>query len=284
MPELPEVETVRRDLLPLVVGRSVTRVARGLGDPRYVRLEEAVGRVWRDLRRRGKYLIADLGDRELVMHLGMSGRLGVGTAPLVGLGHVRVSFCLDDYQILYLNDPRRFGRLSVVRPGDYGAHPTLAQLGPEPLSDAFDFEPFARAVAGTARIKPLLLNQRIVAGLGNIYADEALFAARIHPGRSGLSQAEARGLFEAIRALLALAVEHRGTTFRDFRDGRGQPGGHQAFLRVYEREGEPCVRCGSAILKTSLGGRGTHFCPGCQPTCSPRAEAAGVRRLLAGEP
>lgn len=264
MPELPEVETVRRDLAPLLVGRTITRVEQRLEDPHYQDLARAAGRSIRELRRRGKYLLADLGELELLGHLGMSGRMGVVRALPPELRHLRVVFHLDDGAAWYLNDPRRFGRLAVVITGDYAGHPTLAHMGPEPLGEDFRVGDFVRAMARPRPVKALLLDQQVVAGLGNIYVDEACFRAGVHPARRGLPAATARRLYRVIRELLALAVAHRGTTFRDFRDGQGAHGAYQELLQVYERAGQPCGRCGTPIVKTVLVGRGTHHCPGCQ--------------------
>jgi formamidopyrimidine-DNA glycosylase len=265
MPELPEVETIRLDLIDPLLGRSIDRVEQRIDDPHYVNLEAAQTRTIRDLRRRGKYLIADLGDRELVLHLGMTGQLGVVREVPSHLRHLHVLFHLDDGTHLFFNDQRRFGRLIVVTAGDYTAIPTLATMGPEPLGPDFRYEPFAEAVAKATTIKPLLLSQRIVAGLGNIYVDEALHLARIHPERGRLSRKEARRLFEAIPAVLTGGLERRGTTFKDYRDGMGRYGTNQDFLRVFDREGQPCPVCGRPIEKIWVSQRGTHFCPTCQP-------------------
>ncbi|HEY9897567.1 MAG TPA: bifunctional DNA-formamidopyrimidine glycosylase/DNA-(apurinic or apyrimidinic site) lyase [Pantanalinema sp.] len=264
MPELPEVETIRTDLEPLLLGRRITRVAQALVDPHYRDLRDAEGRRVEALRRRGKYMIAALGDRDLVIHLGMTGQLAVAAAPSAGMRHLRVSFFLDDGTGLFFNDPRRFGRLQVVPPGAYGTIPTLAAMGPEPLSPEFGLEAFARRTARARTLKPLLLNQKVVAGLGNIYVDEALHLAGLHPERGALSFAEAERLHAAIREVLRHGIEHRGTTFRDYRDGMGRYGTNQDFLRVFAREKAACPVCSTPILKTRVGGRGTYYCPECQ--------------------
>ncbi|MNY17031.1 Formamidopyrimidine-DNA glycosylase [compost metagenome] len=178
--------------------------------------------------------------------------------------HLHVTFHLDDGTSCYFNDPRRFGWLQVVSPGDYRQIPTLARMGPEPLSPDFALAPFARRMARARTLKPLLLNQTVVAGLGNIYVDEALHLARLHPERGALTRAESKRLHAAIQEVLRHGVEHRGTTFRDYRDGMGAYGTNQDFLRVFGREQEPCPVCGTPIVKTWLGGRGTHYCPRCQ--------------------
>lgn len=260
MPELPEVETIKRDLEPSVRGQRILRVE-AKPDPRYRELEHAVGKRIEAVRRRGKYLLFDLGETELVIHLGMTGRLGFAPE-LPPLGHLRVNFRLEEGW-LYFNDPRRFGKVFLVPKGEYASMPTLAEMGPEPFEN-FSFEPFFEQVRKVSSIKPALLSQRIVAGLGNIYVDEALFLAGIHPERGKLEREEAERLFRAIPDVLALAIERRGTTLRDYRDGRGQYGTNQDFLRVFDRTGEPCPRCGTAIEKKWVGGRGTHYCPHCQ--------------------
>lgn len=264
MPELPEVETIRRDLAPLLEGRLIVRVLELRADPHYRNLAGAVGRRIQRLRRRGKYMIAELGERDLVLHLGMTGQVGVGPAVPAGLRHVHVRFELDDGAVFFFNDQRRFGYLVVVPAGDYRDLPTLQAMGPEPLEPGFAFEPFARALARSCKLKPLLLSQRLVAGLGNIYVDEALNLARLHPEQEALTRAEAKRLHAAIQEVLALGVLNRGTTFKDYRDGMGRYGGNQDFLRVFDREGLPCPRCGAPIEKTRVGGRGTYLCPCCQ--------------------
>lgn len=264
MPELPEVETIRRDLAPLLEGRAITRVTEAIADPHYRHLADAVGRTVHRLRRRGKYMIADLGDRELVIHLGMTGQVGVMPEVPPSLRHVHVRFDLDDGSVFFFNDQRRFGYLMVVEPGDYRSIPTLAAMGPEPLEGDFAFEPFAQAMARAKTLKPLLLSQRVVAGLGNIYVDEALHRAKLHPECGALTRPEARRLYDAIRAVLATGIENRGTTFKDYRDGMGRYGTNQAFLWAFDQEGKPCRMCGGLIAKTRVGNRGTYLCPHCQ--------------------
>jgi len=264
MPELPEVETIRRDLAPLLEGRRITRVVETLADPHYRNLMEAAGRTVHQLRRRGKYMIADLGDRELVMHLGMTGQVGVMPQVPASLRHVHVTFELDNGAVFFFNDQRRFGYLMVVARGDYASIPTLAAMGPEPLEPDFAFEPFARAMVRAKTLKPLLLSQRVVAGLGNIYVDEALHRAKLHPERGALTRAEARRLYDAIREVLATGIQNRGTTFKDYRDGMGRYGTNQDFLWAFDQEGKPCRMCGAPIEKTRVGNRGTYLCPHCQ--------------------
>lgn len=277
MPELPEVESVRRQLAPLVRGRCVVAVER---DPYPARrigaVERAVGGRITDVARRGKFLLLPLDGpapahpSELIVHLGMSGILRVLAADdpegTIGTGsHVRVRMLLDDGRALVLRDARRFGRVTVVDPGDHAAAPALARLGPEPLSDAFTVEGFARGLAAsTASVKARLLDQRLVAGVGNIYADESLWRARIHPDARHVGRVRAGRLHDAVRDVLAAAVEREGTSFRDYRLVNGASGRYLTELDAYGRGGQPCRRCGTTLRTTVVAQRGTTFCPRCQ--------------------
>ncbi len=260
MPELPEVEVTRQKLYPLVVGRPVFLSHQ---DPsRYKGTEKAQGQRVLDLARRGKYLLFALERHELILHLGMTGGFRLEEAP-----YTRVVFRFGE-TALYFTDPRRFGRLWVVRKGDYREIPLLRRMGPEPLSPAFTLEGFLKALKRKTPLKPLLLSQEAVAGLGNIYADEALFRAGLRPDRKAhtLQTGEARRLFEAIREVLEEAVRLGGSTLKDeaYRQPDGEPGSYQTQHRVYGRTGKPCPRCGAPILRVRLGGRSAHFCPLCQ--------------------
>lgn len=265
MPELPEVESVRRQLDPELSGR---RIEEAGWDPlpsmprEFVNVGLAEGRTIVSVGRRGKFLIAPLdGGLEMIMHLGMTGAFHFDHDD----PYVRARLWLDDGRVLAFRDPRRFGRLAVVTAGDYSRIPTLATLGPEPLTDEFDAERFARTIATTkAPIKPFLLSQKPVAGVGNIYADEALWIARIHPSSRRVGRKRALVLHEAIRTVLSDAIEREGTTFRDYRMVNGESGRNAAFLVAYGQEGKPCPRCGTPMRKYVLGGRGTTFCPRCQ--------------------
>jgi formamidopyrimidine-DNA glycosylase len=260
MPELPEVETVRRDLAKIIVGKRVVAV-RGPGAQPLNRIR---GLVLEDLRRRGKYLLAALGELELIIHLGMSGRL-LAAPKVPNTPYVRLVIDLEDELLLVFVDRRRFGRVSVVPRGDYHGSPTLLRMGPEPLSGGFSRNAFERQL-GKARapIKAVLLNQRVVAGIGNIYADEVLHRARIYPGRRQVTTAEAVRLHTAIRTVLGAAVRHRGTSFSLHRDGLLPPGSFGRHLRVFQRAGAPCRSCGTAIEKIQVASRTTYFCPSCQ--------------------
>ena len=270
MPELPEVESVRRQLAPRLEGRRIVAVTAG-HQARFDDVDEAAGRLVRAVRRRGKYLIADLdGGLELVMHLGMTGSFRFRGEPWGdggvwrGDAYVRATFTLDD-AVLDYRDVRRFGRLSVVPAGDYRGIETLAKLGPEPLSEEFDPATFARALAGTrTMVKPFLLSQRPVAGVGNIYADEALWRARIHPCSRAVGERRARQLWQAIREVLAESIEREGTTFRDYLMVNGESGRNADFLVAYGQGGRPCPRCATPLRKTVVAGRGTTYCVRCQ--------------------
>jgi formamidopyrimidine-DNA glycosylase len=265
MPELPEVESVRRQLDPELSGHRAEDV---WFDPHpnlrhgFVGLEALGGRTIQRVDRRGKFLIAplDLG-LELVMHLGMTGAFRFDFED----PYVRARVWLDDGRVLAFRDVRRLGRMAVVPAGEYGAIPMLATLGPEPLSDEFDVSRFAAALAATrAPVKPYLLTQRPVAGIGNIYADEALWVARIHPASRRVGKARAMLLHAAIRQVLAEAIEREGTTFRDYQMVNGEPGRNASYLFAYGRSREPCPRCSTLFRRIVLGGRSTTYCPRCQ--------------------
>lgn len=268
MPELPEVETIRRQLGPALEGRAVL----GAGahpSSRFASAVEAVGAGVEVVRRRGKYLLVGLDDqREVVVHLGMTGQLRTrdgGTTDPDDDVYVRAWWNLDDGRRLELRDVRRFGRVAVLPAGSYASIPTLAGLGPEPLSEDFDPVAFWHALRSSrARLKTQLLSQRPVAGVGNIYADEALWEAGIHPGRRTVTPAEAARLHGALREVLAEAIGRGGTTLRDYRTFGGETGTNQHHLRCYGRAAQPCRRCGAALRRLVYDGRTTTFCPECQ--------------------
>ncbi len=269
MPELPEVETIARGVQPVLVGQRIDRVV--VRDPR-LRWRVAddlaprlAGRTVRGVRRRAKYLVVDAGAESLIAHLGMSGRLLVVEAGAPPGKHDHADVVLGSGLAVRLRDPRRFGSLHVAAAPD--EHPLLAGLGPEPLGGGFDGGYlFAVSRRRTVAIKDLLLNGRIVAGIGNIYASEALFAARVHPrtpaGRLGRVRLER--IAGAVRAILERAIETGGTTLRDYRTPGGDPGLFAIELAAYGRAGQPCPRCGAAIRALRSGGRSTFYCPRCQ--------------------
>jgi formamidopyrimidine-DNA glycosylase len=226
------------------------------------------GRNIVEIGRRGKYLLIRLDhDIVLVVHRGMSGNLLLSGSPdgTERVPYVCVAFRLDDGRFLLYTDPRKFGRLAVMTAKDLSAW--LERLGPEPLDEHFTADALAMRLAGTRRpIKAALLDQRVVAGLGNIYADEALFEARIHPLRVAgeLSQEETLALWAAIQNVLQTGIEHGGTTFGRHRDLYDQAGRNLPHVLVYRRTNQPCLRCGSPISRIVVAGRGTHYCPQCQ--------------------
>ena len=267
MPELPEVESVRRQLAPRLEGRRIVRVWADPAMGRYHQPEAAAGGRVDVLRRRGKYLIGELDTaRDLVLHLGMTGAFRFrGEHGWDGDPYVRATFELDDGAVLDFRDVRRFGTVAVTPAGDHAALPTLARLGPEPLGDAFTAAGLHRALARSSTpVKAQLLSQRPVAGVGNIYADEALWRARIDPRARRVGPQRAARLWAAIREVLAEAIEREGTTFSDYQMVNGESGRNADFLDAYGQAGRPCPRCGEPLRKIVLGGRGTTFCGRCQ--------------------
>lgn len=265
MPELPEVESVRRQLDPELAGRTIIDV---WTDPlptvprEFHDVERSIGKRIASVGRRGKFMIAPLQEGlELILHLGMTGSFSFTEKD----SYARAVVSLDDGRTLIFRDPRRFGRMVVVDAGDYRVIPTLLLLGPEPLSDDFDPERFADVLARTnAPIKPFLLSQRPVAGVGNIYADEALWQARLHPMSRRVGRKRALDLHRAIRDVLAASIDREGTTFSDYQMVNGASGRNAGFLVAYGQVGKPCPRCATPMKKIVLGGRGTTYCPRCQ--------------------
>jgi formamidopyrimidine-DNA glycosylase len=263
MPELPEVETYARDLATVLPGRTFTGARVGWpnqlprNSPEEL-AERVAGQDVIEVGRRGKYLRLRLSRDWLLIHLKMSGRLLVVPEAAAPDPHAHVVFGLAGGEELRFHDPRKFGRVYLLEDPE----PVLGELGPEPLDDAWSQADFAAALAGRrARLKPLLLDQRVVAGLGNIYVDESLWAARLHPMRlaASLEGAEVERLHGAIREVLGRGVALRGASLRDggYADLTGNPGEMQGSLAVFGRSGQPCPRCVG-------GGRGTHVCPRCQ--------------------
>jgi formamidopyrimidine-DNA glycosylase len=270
MPELPEVETVARDLRRLLVGRTLVGLTRSRKALRqsWSKAWEAklVGRRVEAVRRRGKWLLLGLdGGGSLMVHLGMTGRFTVVPPEAKSEPHTHLVFRLDNRHELRFRDARRFGSVTYF-PDRASWEAFLAtRLGPEP----WDLTPaeFRTALMKTKRaVKAVLLDQTVVGGLGNIYADEACFAARIDPRRPGhaLRPAEADRLLHAARNVLDRAIEARGSSIRDYVGGTGERGGYQDRFQVYGRNGKPCPRCGGLIQVVRLAGRSTHYCPRCQ--------------------
>lgn len=272
MPELPEVETVRRTLQQALEGRrivDVPRIAweRTIAAPTPELFREALrNRAIIGVDRRAKYVIIRLdNDEAVVVHLRMTGRLTIADADAEPDAHTHVVFRLDNGQQLMFHDQRKFGRIWLL--DAEGVTALHGKLGPEPLGEALtaaEFRTLLRRRKG--RLKPLLLDQKLLAGLGNIYVDEALWLAKLHPLQpvGNLSDEAINTLREAIRHVLTHAIANRGTTFADYRDGWGFAGSNQQFLNVYDRKGAPCPRCGTPIERIVVAQRGTHVCPYCQ--------------------
>ena len=281
MPELPEVETVRRGLSPVLTGKRLARVEQRRADLRFPFpdgfVQRLTGATIRSVDRRAKYLLMplDRGDT-LVCHLGMSGRFDIDHhrigvfAEAVGDDpkHEHVVFVTEDGVRVAFFDPRRFGYMDLVPTDRLPAHPWFAALGPEPLSDAFDGDVLLAAIKGKKQnIKVTLLDQKLVAGVGNIYACEPLFAAKTAPQKPAgdLKPAQAKRLAAAVKAVLAEAIEAGGSTLRDFAQTDGQLGYFQHRFKVYGREGEPCLGgCKGTVARIVQAGRSTFYCPACQ--------------------
>jgi formamidopyrimidine-DNA glycosylase len=272
MPELPEVETIVRDLRPKLVGRTITGVRHCDWPKTVAPLDPAYfcaalgGETVLDVTRRAKYILLHLSSgRVLAIHLRMTGALTYDPVPHPAGKATRLIFTLDDDGELHFTDARKFGKVRLLTPDEVPAF--LDSLGPEPLPDDFTLARFRALLAGRrAQLKPLLLNQRVLAGLGNIYADEALFLARIHPLRvaASLTEDESERLYHAVRQVLTQGIANRGTTISDYRDGSGDKGRNQEALNAYGQRDQPCPRCGTPIVRLVVGGRGTHICPHCQ--------------------
>ena len=269
MPELPEVETCRRALEPLLVGRIVTAL-----QVRQDRLREAVPRAQMQalvgcslahLTRRSKYLLFDFGDDHLLMHLGMSGQLFVGRPDAAWQKHEHWRLSFGD-RVLRYRDPRRFGLVVHARRDALSSHRLLAHLGPEPLAGWSPEQLIEAAQCSSQPIKPFLMDNRRVVGVGNIYATEALFAAGIHPGRAArrISSARLRRLHAAVLHVLNAALRAGGTTLKDFVSGDGSPGYFALKLKVYGRRGAPCPQCDKALVAIRQAGRTTTYCTHCQ--------------------
>ena len=293
MPELPEVETIARELRPLVVGATISGTWTDW--PRAIRhpepgefAREIVGREILDVGRRAKWLVLSLsGSAVLAIQVKMTGQLFVVPAGQPHDGHVHMRLELSDGRWVLFRDVRKFGRVGLYRRGEDGAilgpddeGELFSGHGPEPLADAFTLAEFRKRLrARRGRLKPLLLDQSFIAGIGNIYADEALWRARLHPLRqaSGTLPDEERRLYVAIREVLVEAIGRRGSSIDDYTAPEGD-GEMQDFLNVYQRTGAPCPRCGRPLRRIVLGQRGTHFCSWCQRL--PTRERVGTAQGL----
>jgi formamidopyrimidine-DNA glycosylase len=269
MPELPEVETTRRGIAPHVVGREIAAVE--VREPRLrwpvaAELPSALAAQRIDsLERRGKYLLLRTVAGTLLVHLGMSGSLRYLPQPRPPGTHDHIDLRFAGGGLLRFHDPRRFGSFHLCAEPEQ--HPLLKDLGPEPLGESFDADYLWRSCRGrNVAIKPHLMNGHVVVGVGNIYANEALFRAGIHPARSAgrIARARFEPLVTAVREVLDDAIAEGGTTLRDYVGGNGEPGYFRGSLRVYERAGEPCPSCGEPIRRRVLGQRATYYCSRCQ--------------------
>ena len=272
MPEMPEVETIARNLRKAIIGKRVAGIRlsglplrRPVGKTLTARIE---GRVVRKIHRRGKYLIAEMEPRAFwLIHLGMSGHLHYHPTDAQSSKHTHATVLFSDATRLEYCDSRRFGLLAAYEVAKISQIPEIGALGVEPLSPKLNPEWLARLLKESRReLKVFLLDQSKIAGLGNIYACEALYGAGLHPSRRcfTLTRAEAGRLVAAVRRTLRAAIRNRGTSFSDYRDSNGRPGRHQKFLRIFQKEGEKCSRCGSLIMRLRQGNRSTFYCPCCQ--------------------
>lgn len=300
MPELPEVETVKRGLHKLIIGRKIV-AAKNDNPKSFPNAENDVQQFLihatvTDVRRRAKVLMIDLSTNyTLVIHLKMTGQL-VFVKPLLfttyqlpttasetrfGAGHpndslvnnlpdksTRVTFDLDDGSHLYFNDQRKFGWVRLMPTPEVPNIDFMKRVGPEPLEADFTAEQFAERFKRRARttIKAAILDQSVIAGVGNIYADEALWGAKIHPARlvGTITEAEFKQLYNEVREVMNLSIEKGGSTNRNYVNAEGKKGSYMDFARVFRREGQECPRCGTEIIKIRVAGRGTHICPACQ--------------------
>jgi formamidopyrimidine-DNA glycosylase len=286
MPELPEVETVRRGLYELIIGRVVTQVAhdtpKSFPNAAHDVEQFLIGASITDVRRRAKVLLIDLSSNyTLVIHLKMTGQLVFRGEQSFGAGHpndsligllpdrsTRVTLTFSDGSALYFNDQRKFGWMKLLPTIEVPEIDFMKKVGPEPLEAEFTADAFAARFARRARtsIKAALLDQTVVAGVGNIYADESLWGAKIHPARSvgSLTKDDLSRLFTELREVMNLAIEKGGSTDKNYVNAEGKRGSYMDFARAFRREGQPCPRCGTTMIKFKHAGRGTHICPVCQ--------------------
>lgn len=273
MPELPEVETVRRTLLKLVKGEVISEVE--VFWPKIIKKPDDVlifqqlleNETINDIKRKGKFLIFELDHYSLVSHLRMEGKYGIYTAEDKKDKHTHVIFHFDSGRSMHYNDVRKFGTMHLFNKGEADQVKPLIQVAPDPFESGYLFETiFPKIKKSTRAIKNILLDQTIISGLGNIYVDETLFRAQVHPLRKGtsLTEVEGRVILKEAKDTLAEAVKQGGTTIRSYTDSLGEMGLFQQELFVYGQTGEACKTCGSEIEKFKLSNRGTHICPSCQ--------------------
>ncbi|KKE79038.1 DNA-formamidopyrimidine glycosylase [Bacilli bacterium] len=273
MPELPEVETIRKTLIPLVSNKTIDKVE--VYWPKMVKVPDDVerfklllqGQTIQRMGRRGKFLLFYLNDVVLISHLRMEGKYGVVSSAEPIEKHTHVIFTFTNGEDLRYNDVRKFGTMHVYPIGQEFESEPLKKLGPEPFDEGFTLDYLYQKLKRTERpIKAVLLDQTVVTGLGNIYVDETLFRAKIHPSKkaSHLTKKEVERIRDESIHTLADAVKQGGTTIRSYVNGQGEMGMFQQELFVYGQENKECKRCGNLILKTKVAGRGTHICPNCQ--------------------
>lgn len=271
LPELPEVETVRRGLNRLVKGKVISKV-----EVTYAPMiktgvdafcQDLIGQEILDVDRRGKYLLIYLTDHVLISHLRMEGKYNFFADQVPANKHFHAFFTFIDGSTLVYQDVRKFGTMELLGKADVDAYFISRKIGPEPTEEDFDLEEFAKKLAKSKKpIKSHLLNQSLVAGLGNIYVDEVLFKAKVHPAQTSnqLSTDQVADLRQATIEVLQLGIEKGGSTIRTYKNALGMDGTMQDYLQVYGKTGQACPRCQTEIVKIQLGGRGTHFCPKCQ--------------------
>ncbi len=264
MPELPEVETVRRELQSMIIAKEVSSV-----QPVWMKTfqnqchQTLRGQIVKTVARLGKYIVLELSETALIIHLRMTGQLIYRNQPHPEHDYIRAIVHFADGSALYFKDIRKFGRIyHVCHPEDI-----LYKVGPDALGEEWSLTTFRNVLnKSSMNIKAFLLSQRYISGLGNIYTDESLYRAGIHPkeAASRITAEKAETLYEAIRFILNRAVKYMGSTISDYRDLNGDSGQNQKFFEVYKREGQPCRRCGSIIIKNIIASRSTRICPGCQ--------------------
>lgn len=272
MPELPEVEAVKRGLDQSIVGKRVTAIE--VMWPKIIRHDDIeafkqslIGQVCQRIDRRGKFLLIYFDTHVLLSHLRMEGKYFLCDKEQPVHKHTHVILELDEQEELRYHDVRKFGRMELLEIGQEFQHPSLAKLGPEPTPATFSTHVIKEYLSGrTTAIKNILLDQRMVAGIGNIYADEILFHAYVHPEMSAaeITDEEIQQLYYSILSIMQAAIKAGGSTIRSYANMFGEAGHYQAYHQVYGKDGESCSRCGTIIEKTKVGGRGTHFCPNCQ--------------------
>lgn len=272
MPELPEVEAVRTGLEQLIVGKVIRQVQvfwpRIIENPEVETFKnELIGETIEEVNRRGKFLIIRFTHYDMISHLRMEGKYEFHQQKDELAKHTHVMFDFTDGTQLRYLDVRKFGRMTLLAKGLASQYGGILKLGPEPVPESFFLEEFMTGLKKSNKaIKPLLLDQKLVTGLGNIYVDEALYEAKIHPEQPAatLRPKEVSGLYQAIIDVLGRAVKAGGTTIRTYKNALGEAGKFQVSLNVYGQTGVPCPRCGAAIIKTKVAQRGTHYCPKCQ--------------------